>query len=505
MDFSMFLSSLAQMLSPSYLIPCFLCTILGIVLGALPGLGGGLAISIMLPLTFKMELPKALALMMSVWVGSCSGGFIGSILLGIPGTPASFSTTYDGYPLTRRGESNRALSVGIVSNFIGTFPSLIIAMIVCIPVARLAIKMGPWEYFALSFMAITLVIGLSKGRFFKGLIAAGVGLLVRTIGPDPLTNSYRMYFGNTYLKGGFNQLCIIIGLFAGSAILLDYAKNEETNTDFVGHIGRFKFYWADFSKNVWNAIRSFFIGLGIGILPGMGASLSNVVAYATAKGSSKHPEEFGHGCIDGVIAPEVANNAGIGGAIIPMIALGIPGDGTTAMLLSAFLIHGVDAGPIMQFTQPEIPQMIYAAAMIGATTTLILEILGIRLFPRLLKVPYHLLYPAIMIFASIGCFVETLNMWGLVQFLIFTVVGIWFSVDSFPTSPFLLSFILGKTIESNFRNGMTYARGDWTMFFTRPVSCVFILFGLFMIIKPLVQMIRSKAKHTKIEGKDYVE
>lgn len=502
MDLSLFFSSIATMLTPEYILPCFACTLLGIVMGALPGLGGGLAISIMLPLTFKMELTKVLALMMSVWVGSCSGGFIGSILLGIPGTPASMSTTYDGYALTRKGESNRALSVGIVANFMGTLPSLIIAMLVCIPVARLAIKMGPWEYFSLSFMAVTLVIGLSKGRLFKGFIAAGLGFLVRSIGPDPLVAAYRLSFGSVYLKSGFKQLCLIIGLFAGSMILLDYAKNDESNVDFVGHIGRFHFYWDDLKKNVVNAIRSFFIGLGIGILPGMGASLSNVVAYATAKNSSKYPEKFGEGCIDGVIAPEVANNAGIGGAIIPMIALGIPGDGTTALLLGAFLIHGVEAGPAMQFNQPEIPQMIYAAAIIGAITTLIVEILGIRLFPRILKVPYHLLYPAILVFASIGCYVEQFNIWGLIQFLIFTAIGIWFAIDGIPTTPFLLAYILGKTFESNFRNGMTYAKGDWTVFFTRPVSALFLAIGVFMVVKALVEMVRN---NKKAAAKDFVE
>ena len=500
------MESILFLLQPAHLISCFLCNMLGVVMGALPGLGGGLAIAIMLPISFGMDPRLAIAMMLSIWVGSCSGGFIGSILLGIPGTPASMSTCYDGYALTKKGEANRALSIGVVSNFLGTFPSLIIAMLVCTPLAKIAIKMGPWEYFSICAMAITLVIGLSKGRVFKGFIACGLGLFVRSVGLAPISSQQRFAFGNTFLSGGFTQMCIIIGLFAGSQILLDFAKGEEGVGDMVDHVGRFRFYWNDLKNNVVNIIRSFFIGLGIGIMPGMGASLSNVVSYATAKNSSKHEEEFGKGCIDGVIAPEVANNAGIGGAIIPMISLGIPGDNTTALLLGAMIIHGIEAGPMLQIQQPHYVQVIFSTVILMALITLVIEILGVPLFPKILKIPYHYLYPVILVFATVGCYTSVYSMWGVYQFAIFSIIAIWFTVSGIPSTPFLLSYILGGTLELNLRNAMTYGRGDWTLLFTRPVSGIFLAIGIICVIRPIIKSVLAMRKrNSKTTEKDFVE
>ena len=490
-----FMSAIGTLMNPYCIVMMIIGGLIGLILGAIPGLSGGLAITILLPLTFSMDPNVAIAMLISIWVGSCSGGFIGSILLGIPGTPSSLSTCYDGYAMTKKGEVTRALSVGTVANFLGTVPSIIIAMLACPVISALAVKMGPWEYFALGLMAITLVVSMSKGKMFKGFIGAGIGFLITQVGMSPISATPRFTFGTYYLAGGFNMICILTGMFAGSMIMTDYAK-EETGASgiFHGEIGRFKLPLKEFRENIVNTIRSFAIGLGIGFLPGMGAALSNVVAYSMAKNSSKRKEEFGQGCVDGVIAPEVANNASIGGAIIPMVALGIPGDGTTALLLGGLTIHGIEAGPLLQKNHPVFVYMIFIAAVFAAIIALITEIAGIRAFPMLLKAPYHYLYPAILILSFTGVYTNAGNMFSVFMALAFTALGIWMNYAGVPATPFILSYVLGLTLEANFRKAVSFARGDFLMFFKRPVSCVLLLVAILSVIRPYIQAAFEKKK-----------
>ena len=308
----------------------------------------------------------------------------------------------------------------------------------CPVISSVAVKMGPWEYFALGLLAITLVVSLSRGKMLKGFIGAAIGLLSTQIGYAPISSTPRFTFGSYYLSGGFNMVCVLTGLFAGCMIMHDYAKGETgISGTFQGNIGRFHFPLKDMKDNVVNGVRSFLIGLGIGFLPGMGAALSNVVAYSVAKNSSKHPEEFGKGCVDGIIAPEVANNASVGGAIIPMIALGIPGDGTTALLLGGLTIHGIEAGPLMQKNYPVFVYMIFMA-------------------------------------------------------MAFTALGLWMGYAGIPATPFILSYVLGGTLETNFRKAISFARGDVFMFFKRPVSCILLLIVVFSVLRPYIQPLFQK-------------
>ena len=404
------LSALALLFEPSTFIMCFVGMLVGVILGAIPGLAAGLAITVMLPISFTMKSTQAFALLMSIWVGGCSGSFIGSILLGIPGTPSSLATTFDGYAMTKKGQATRALSIGTLSNFLGTAPSIIIAMIACPLIASVAVKMGPWEYFALSFMAITLVVSISKGNMVKGFIGAGMGLLLTQVGYAPISSTERFTFGSYYLASGFSMSCVMIGIFAGSLIIMNYAHGVNgPKSSFDGKLTGFKIEKGDFSSNIPNIIRSFLIGLGIGFLPGMGAALSNMVSYATAKNSSKHPEEFGTGIPDGIWAPEVANNASVGGAVIPMIALGIPGDGVTALLLGAFVLHGIQPGPTM-FTKQGV--MAYTIIIGCLVANVLLAPLGLgmtRIVAKIVQVRYTYLAPVIIMFCFAGAFAATGN------------------------------------------------------------------------------------------------
>ena len=491
-----FMSAMGILLTPYCLIMMVIGGFIGLILGAIPGLSGAMAITIILPLTFAMDSNVAIAMLIAIWVGSCSGGFIGSILLGIPGTPSSLSTCYDGYAMTKKGEVTRALSAGTVANFMGTVPSILIAMIACPVISKFAVKMGPWEYFALGLMAITLVASMSKGRMLKGFIGAAIGLFITQIGYAPISSTPRFTFNSYYLSGGFNMVCVLTGLFAGAMILSDYAKGETGAAGtFKGKIGKFTLPLVDLTRNIGNIIRSFLVGLGIGFLPGMGAALSNVVAYTMAKNSSKHPEEFGDGCVDGVIAPEVANNASVGGAIIPMIALGIPGDGTTALLLGGLTIHGIEAGPLMQRNYPGFVFMIFLAAVFAAVIALVVEIFGIKAFPLLLKAPYHYLYPAILILAFTGVYTNANNIFAVYMALMFTGIGIWMAYAGIPSTPFILAYVLGSSLETNFRKAVSFSRGDMLMFFKRPASCILLLIAIFSVLWPYIApKLKKKAK-----------
>jgi putative tricarboxylic transport membrane protein len=492
---SAFLSAFVELFQPLTLLLTLLGCFVGMVLGAIPGLAGGTAITVLLPMTYAMNTNMAMAMLVGIYIGGDSGGYIGSILLGIPGTAANVATVYDGYEMTKKGKVTKALSIATVSNFLGTLPSVIIAMIACPVIAAFAVKMGPWEYFSLAFMAITLVVSLSKGKIFKGFIAAAIGLLVTQIGYSPISATPRFTFGNYYLSGGFNTVTVLIGIFAGSMIMMNYATRDKgAQGVFNQKIEKFQFPGREIIENVFNIVRSFFIGLFIGFLPGMGPALSNVVSYSTAKSSSKQPERFGTGCAEGVFAPEVANNASIGGAIIPMISLGIPGDGTTVLLLSALTIHGINPGPLLQRNAPDTVSMIFVAAIISAIFALLIQIVGIRYLPMLLRVPYHYLYPAILLISFMGVYSNTCNMFAVFSVLAFTALGIWMTWADIPVTPFILSFVLGSTLETNFRNAISYAKGDWTTFFTRPVSCVLLMIAIISVVWPLIRTIISGAK-----------
>ncbi len=482
----------------NFLLICF-GSIVGMILGAIPGLSGGLAITICLPMTFAMDQYTAICLLCGLWIGSASGSFVGSILLGIPGTANSLATTYDGYEFTKQGDPVRPLSAGLVSNFIGTLPSLIIAMVLSPIIAGWAVKLGPWEYFGLAFCAILMVTGLAKGQLLKGLIVAALALMLNTVGYSPISGTPRFVF-SYYLAGGFNIVTVMMGMFAGRLILMEYARGEKGAKTEV-KVSRFRFPAKDIMDNIKNKVIpvSFFIGLWIGFLPGLGGSLANLMAYSLAKNGSKYPEKFGTGVIDGVIAPEVANNAAMGGAVIPFVALGIPGDSITALLLGALTIQGIEAGPLIFQNQPVLVYSIFAVLIIGATFLVIVQAIGMPLMPKLLTIPYHYLYPAILVLVFIGAYTNSSNMFIMYMNLLFTLVGVFLEYAGMPMSPFMLSFVLGSIVESNLRKAVTYGRGSWLPFLTRPVSLILLVVGIGSCLQPYFKdwMAAIKAKREK--------
>ena len=490
-----YFSALLTALTPENFIPMVICTVLGAILGAIPGLSGGLGITLILPLTFSLSAEKSFCMLLGMFVGGISGSFIASVLVGIPGSPSSIATCFDGYPMTQNGRASKALSIGIMASFIGTALSIIVATLLSTSIADLALTLGPWEYFSLCFMAVSMVIGLSGNSIYKGLLSAFIGLFLSTIGSDSVTNSLRFTFGISNLYSGISIVSLLLGLFAVEMVAVNYAKGQQSMPDVSDtNLKGFGIGIKDFTEHARTILVSFLLGLWIGFLPGLGGSVSSMIAYGQAKRSSRHPEAYGHGCEDGVWASETANNASIGGAIIPMIALGIPGDANTALLLSAMIIHGLQPGPMFISKNPELAYLILGCILLSAAAIFVIEILTKRWFPYLLKAPYHYLYSVILVLCFVGAFSQGNNMFAIYSVLIFAVLGIILNMLEIPSSPLLLSFILGGSLEQYFRRGVSYAKGDYTSFFTRPVSCVFLVIGIISLLMPLIKAIRKKGK-----------
>ena len=497
--FEVFFESLMTVFQPTHLIALYLCSVAGCILGAIPGLAGGTGITLLLPLTFAMTPELSFCMLLGLYIGGVSGSFISAVLVGIPGSAASIATCYEGYPMTQKGQAGRALTIGILASFIGTFFSVLIATFCSSLLSDIALLLGPWEYFSLCFMAVSLVIGLGNGSIFKGLMAAFIGLFLATVGTDPVSSQMRFTFGNYNLFGGINVISLLMGVFALQQVAVAYGRRDQEMppVDAKGLKGFGGLTIKDFIINAKTIIISFFLGAWIGFLPGLGGGVANVVSWGRAKRASKNPEKFGTGCDEGMFACEVANNASIGGAMIPMIALGIPGDGTGVMLLAALTIHGLQAGPLFIDSNPRFAALIFAAMLVSAVLIVITELALKRWFPYLLKAPYHHLYGSILMICFVGAFSSTTSMFSVYQMIFFGLLGILLSIFKLPYSPMMLSYVLGKNLEKFFRMGCSYALGDMTSFLTRPFSLIFLVIGIYSLFSPAIKLLFKKIKAKK--------
>jgi len=452
--------------------------IIGIIFGAIPGLSATTAIVLCLPMTYTMTPVQGMALLIALFIGGISGGLISAIMLRIPGTASSVATCWDGYPMTAKGEGLKALGVGIVFSFLGTIFSTIILTFLSPSLARLAVQFGAYEYFAVALFSLTMIAGLAGKSLSKGLISAVMGCIFTTVGLDPVSNIRRYTFGFRELNVGFNILPVLIGLFAVAEIVakIENAKTsrkaERVEVKFV-RVKGFGFSLEEFWSQKWNALRSAVIGTIIGILPGIGASTSNVLSYSVAKKQSKHPELFGTGIIDGLVASETANNASIGGAMIPLLALGIPGDTVTALLLGGLTLHGISAGPLLFVEHVDLVYSVFFAMALCAVLMLIIEFYGLRGFVKLLGIPNWYMLPAIFLFCIIGAYGLHNNVFDVWTVLLFGAMGYVFTLLDIPPSPFILGFILGPLAEINLRRGLMLSKGSLLPFFQSPIADVF--------------------------------
>lgn len=492
----LFLQGMVAIFSPHIFVLVVLGVAVGIIFGAVPGLTAVMAIALCLPMTYGMGPDAGIALLVALYIGATSGGLISAILLKIPGTPASIATTFDGGPMMEKGQGAKALGVGIVFSFLGTIVSIVALVFIAPWLARAALSFGPHEYFSIAIFALTLIATLSTGSMVKGLFSGVAGFVFATVGIAPVEAIRRFTFGQTELNSGFEILTVLVGVFAISEVIsvAETVKHERgvvTGSVNLRGIKGFGFSWREFFGQIPNAARSSVIGIGVGILPGIGAATSNMISYIVAKKRSRHPEKFGTGIIDGVVASETANNAGIGGAMIPLLTLGIPGDGVTAIMLGGFLVHGIQPGPMLFVSQGPLVYTIFAALIAAAVMMLVLEFYGLRLFIRLLAVPKHILLPIILVLCIVGAFGLSSRMFDVWTILLFGLIGYGFVKFRIPAAPFILGFILGPMAETNLRRGLMLSDGDFGGFLTQPISGVFLVLALASILWHVVQAWRG--------------
>jgi putative tricarboxylic transport membrane protein len=487
-----------QITTPFNIVLLLTGNIIGLIFGAVPGLSGTLAVMLFMPMTYSMQSGSAVIFLIALWVGGCSGAFIGSILLGIPGSASAVATCWDGHAMSQKGQAGKALAIGMIASFTGTILSAIIGGLLSQSIAELAFMMGPWEYFALCLVAITMVLAISKGDMFKGLAAASLGLFFASVGFSPIDAEPRFVFDNMYLMSGLGMTVVLIGIFAVSHILVEFGKGfkvlPKVDTESVRGLG---ITFKEIKEQLTNIIRSFLIGLGIGFLPGMGAGLSNLVAYSSAKNASKEPETFGSGNPAGIWAPEVANNAAIGGSLIPMAALGIPGDSTTALLIGALTIHGLEMGPMVFRNSGQVVYLMFATVVFCGLLCLFFQSVGMRVFPQILRVPYHYMYPALLVISLVSAYVDSGSLYKCGMMLVFTLIGIAMSFGGLPTAPLILAFILGPILEKNMLKAFQYT-GTVKAFFTRPISCVFMIVAIGCIFSPVLRSIYGKIRKRSV-------
>ena len=488
----------ATVLTPTGIFLMLIGVAVGIVFGALPGLSATMAIALFLPVTYAMTSSNAMTLLMALFIGAISGGLISAILLHIPGTPSSVATCFDGHPLVKKGQAAKALGVGVVFSFMGTIFSTLLLMFIAPQIARVAINFGNYEFFSIAIFSLTMIATLSSGNMIKGIMAGVIGFMFSTVGTDAVEGTARFTFGQTALKGGFDMLAVMVGLFAVGEIIsaaeTSRHNDEEITQPSMKGIKGFGFTMKEFWSQGVNAIRSALIGMGIGILPGIGGGTSNVLAYTVAKNYDKHPEEFGTGRIDGLVASETANNATIGGAMVPLLTLGIPGDTTTAMLLGALTLHGLTPGPLLFQNQADVVYGIFAAMLVCSVIMLFMEFFGLRVFVKLLSIPKYILLPCVFVLCTIGAYALKNNMSQVIACLIFGAIGFAFKKFDVPTTPFILGFILGPLAEVNYRRGMINNRGDFVPFLTNPISAVFLAIAVIVVLVNLLKPVLSRKK-----------
>jgi putative tricarboxylic transport membrane protein len=495
------LNTLLAVVEPKMFLSLCAGTLAGIVGGAIPGITITMTIILTLPFTFGMPPLQGLATMIGVYVGGSAGGLISACLLGIPGTPSAIATTFDGFPMARKGQPGRAVWLGIWASFIGGALAGFPLVIGAVQLARLALDFGPWEYFSLFILTLSVVASLSEQSLVKGLIASTFGLLVTAIGTDPLMAIPRLTFGWEFLRTGFPFLPILIGVFGLSQIMSDLEKSggsqEETG---LGKAANMKVSHLAIIREIFaqpvNLIRSTLVGLWIGILPAVGGSAANILAYDQAKKGSKYPEKFGTGIPDGIIASESSNNANVGGSLITMMAFGIPGDAVTAVMLGALIIHGIQPGPLFVTTNAPIAYGMFAVYFLAHPIMVILEGWFLRFALPVVKLPLYILSPIVLVLCVIGSYALNNIIENVWTFFIFGALGYLMVKTGFPLAPIILGVILGDQIETNYiRAVMTDS--DWTLFFTRPWSGAMMALSVISFVYSLWQRRRAAKRAGK--------
>lgn len=472
--------------------------VIGLVFGALPGLTASMALSIFIPFTFGMDPYQGIAFLVAMYVATCLGGAISGILVNIPGAPSSVCTALDGYPMAQRGEAGRALGTATLSSALGGLVGLFFLMIFSPMIITIARKFGTWEYALLAVMGITMISYISaRGSMIRGLIGGVIGLFLATIGQDPIIAYPRYTLGTMDLLGGINFVVILIGLFGMAEALLQLEKDVKIVP--VQKISGILKSFGDLYSNVKVFFRSSIIGVFIGAIPAAGPTIATVVTYGLAKRTSGNPEDYGKGSSEGLVAAESADNACVGGALIPMMTLGIPGCPMTAVLIGALMIHGLSPGVRLFEDNPEYVSSIYIGYGLGLVLILVIGLLGSGLYAKLLSIPRYVLIPTIMVLCMVGGYSLSNSLFEVLLVIIFGVAGYFLQKIDIHPAPIILGVVLGPMFETNLRRSLMLADGSLLPYFTRPMCLILWGIIIFIVISSIIQARKAKATHQEQE------
>ncbi|MEA2986186.1 MAG: putative tricarboxylic transport rane protein [Alphaproteobacteria bacterium] len=474
-------------LQPTNIFWCFVGCLLGTVVGILPGLGPAATISLLLPLTFSMDPAGGVIMMAGIYYGAKYGGSTTSILLNIPGESSSVVTCLDGYQMARKGRAGAALGIAAIASFVAGTVGIVLLTLVAPPVAAFALRFSSPEYFALMVLGLALVVLLSGPSLIKGLLALLVGLWLTSIGTDIFTAQARFIFGQAPLLGGIEFMVVAIGVFALAEVMANIDGGEESQMLPVPRgLRNLLPTWEDLKACRFAFLNGSVVGFLIGVLPGAGGTIASFISYGLEKAVSRHPEKFGTGVPEGVAAPEGANNADTGGALVPLLTLGIPGGSSTAILLAALIIWGIRPGPLMMQESPDVFWGLVASMYIGNVMLLVLNLPLVPLFAQLLRLPTYILHPFIFGISIVGVYGVTGRLFDTALLAGFGLLGYIMTKLKYPTAPLILGFVLGDSMERALRQSLMMSQGDLTMLVQRPISAVMLALAALVLILPLL-------------------
>ncbi len=493
-----FVQAIPLVFNFSTLLIALVGVILGIIIGALPGLSSTMGVALFIPVTYIMSPSTGLVFLGAIYMASTYGGSISAILLNTPGTPSAIITAIDGYELTKKGKSGEAISIATIASFFGGIISVLALIFVSPPLAKLVIQFGSVEMFLLSILGLTIIVSLSKDSLLKGLIAGFLGMLVSVIGIDTLTAEYRYTYNILSLFGGVSIIATVIGVYSTSQVFrlaaqlrttIQYSYDESQKLSIIP--------MKLVIKNIFNFFRSGIIGTLVGILPGAGMSIAAALAYNTAKSASKNPEEYGEGSIEGLAASEASNNGVVGGSLVPLLTLGIPGNTVSAIFLGGLMIHGLQPGPQLFAEHGHITFALFIGLLVSTFLMMIVGISGARIFGKISVLPTNILAPIIMTLCVIGAFSISNNIFNVYVMFFFGLVGLAMSELGFFQAPFALGLVLGPITEQEFRRALLISRGDYSVFFSSPIAIILIALIVIFLVYP---MLRERFKKTKADS-----
>jgi putative tricarboxylic transport membrane protein len=488
-------------LQPTNILWCFVGCLLGTVVGILPGLGPAATLSLLLPLTFSMSPTAGVIMMAGIYYGAKYGGSTTSILLNIPGESSSVATCLDGYQMARKGRAGAALGIAAIASFAAGTVGIVLLTLVAPPVAAFALRFSSPEYFALMVLGLALVVLLSGPSLVKGLLALLVGLWLTSIGTDIFTAQARFIFGQAPLLGGIEFMVVAIGVFALAEVLANIDGGEESQMLPVPRgLRNLLPTWDDLKACRFAFLNGSVVGFLIGVLPGAGGTIASFISYGLEKAVSRHPEKFGTGVPEGVAAPEGANNADTGGALVPLLTLGIPGGSSTAILLAALIIWGIRPGPLMMQESPDVFWGLVASMYIGNVMLLVLNLPLVPLFAQLLRLPTYVLHPFIFGISVVGVYGVTGRMFDTALLAGFGLLGYIMTKLKYPTAPLILGFVLGDAMERALRQSLMMSQGDLSMLVQRPISAVLLAFAALVLILPLLSYFNRARVRALAEG-----